>query len=71
MVVEVYIMKTTHYRITALGITMPIAHGIVCLVLKRSGRSCGNFHKKLPIGDKLCDVSIQWANGVCRCAIAD
>lgn len=61
----------TRYRITAVGVTLPIAHGIVALVLKAKRTPKGHFADKVYIGGTERSVDISWADGTCTCNIAD
>lgn len=64
-------MKSTRYRITAVGVSMPIAHSIVALILKQYRTPKGNFDQRLPVGDTLCRVHLAWSNGRATCDISN
>jgi hypothetical protein len=64
-------MKSTRFRITAVGVSMPIAHSIVALILKQYRTPKGNFDRCLPIGNALCRVHLAWSNGRATCDISD
>lgn len=64
-------MKSTRYRITAVGVSMPIAHSIVALILKQYRTPKGNFDQRLPVGDTLCHVHLAWSNGRATCDISN
>ena len=61
----------TRYRITAIGVALPIAHGIVHLVLRAKRTDKGHFSERVPIAGSLRQVEINWAGGQCACSISD
>ena len=64
-------MKSIRYRITATGVSMPVVHSIVALILKRYRTPKGNFDKRLPVGGTLYHVHLAWSNGCATCDISD
>ena len=64
-------MKSTRYRITAVDVSMPIAHSIVALILKQYRTPKGNFDQRLPVGNTLCRVHLAWSNGRATCDISN
>ena len=61
----------TKYRITAQGIDIATAHGIVHLVLRAKRTATGSFNEQVPILGALRHVNIHWAGGNCACSISD
>lgn len=64
-------MKSTRYHITAVGVSMPIAHSIVALVLRQYRTPKGNFDRHLSVCGVLRRVHLAWSNGRATCDISD